>query len=156
MKEILIAIFLPQLILIPFLLIFRKRKKVEGGVVEPADDDMFIDGAEDPVLAILKSCFADLKRQGARGHGPWISALLDGPDMFAIGNDSRGRVTVEKGWTGAGADVALLAVRWTIRDILSAPKSYDKDGREMPRRIVNLDALRKAEAELEELLGEWD
>jgi len=138
--------------------IVRKRKErtreAEYAAMREEYDSRIADG--DKVREILKNCFLDLKRQGARGYGPWIAALLDGPDMFFVERDERGRVKVEKEWTGAGADMALEAVRRTIREIAAAPVSYDRDGNEMPRRVVSLGVLNQAKADLEDILGEWD
>lgn len=99
---------------------------------------------------IIYSCHRDLNKQRVAAYGPWISSLLDGP-MF-IKYDERGRIKVETVAKTISPDVALTAIRRTIEEIVSAPVSYDKDGNEMPHRVVNLDGLRRAEAELEKMM----
>lgn len=103
------------------------------------------------VQRILKRCMNDLTRQKAAGFGPWIPSLMDGGYNFQILYDSRGRVRVERQHRDVDPRVALTAVRRTLEDLLSAPVSYDKDGREMPRRRLDLETLLLAERELLEM-----
>lgn len=109
---------------------------------------------DERVIQIVKGAYLDLKRQRAGSHGPWLESLLDGP--LYLQYDERGRVQVRALTKSISPGVALSAITMTIQDILSAPISYDKDGREMPRRMFNLDGLHKAEAELMEMMGEGE
>ena len=91
MKEILFAIFAPQLLLIPIVFAVRRSRSGEAGQVGEAEDR----GAE--VLSVVYRAYASLRSQGAAGYGPWLSSVI-----------SHG---------GGDASVALTAVRWTIRDL---------------------------------------
>lgn len=107
------------------------------------------------VRDILKDAYIDLKRQRAVAHGPWLASLLEG-DLYVSGHGNRGRVFVDADVMDIEPSVALTAIQWTIRDILSVPISYDKDGMEMPHRMFNLDKLHQAENELMEMMGEGE
>lgn len=109
---------------------------------------------DDRVIQIVKGAYLDLKRQRADARGPWLESLLVGP--LYIQYDEMGRTQVNVQTKPIAPGVALSAITMTIQDILSAPISYDKDGREMPRREFNLDGLHKAEAELMEMMGEGE
>lgn len=113
-------------------------------------------GAYDPeqVREILTGAMRSLQSQRAAGYGPWISGCLDGgPCIYVTNIDVRGRVHVERDFTFCRPAVALEAVRRTIRDILSVPASYDKDGREMPRRTFDLSGLMEAAERLEGMVA---
>ncbi len=109
---------------------------------------------DDRVSRIVKTAYLDLKRQRAGSHGPWLESLLDGP--LYLQYDERGGIQVRALTKSISPGVALSAITMTIQEILSAPISYDKDGREMPRRVFNLDGLHKAEEELMEMMGEGE
>ena len=109
---------------------------------------------DDRVIQIVKGAYLDLKRQRAGSRSPWLESLLDGP--LYIQYDEKGRVQVRALPKPIAPGVALSAITMTIQDILSAPISYDKDGREMPRRVFNLDGLNKAKEELMEMMGEGE
>ena len=125
-------------------------RKVAPEIAENGDLGDFPEPDEDRVHEIVKAAYLDLKRQRAVSHGPWLAALLDGgAGFFFTGTvDKWGRARAEQEWRRVEPAVALTAVRWTIRELLAAPVSYDKDGNEMPRRTFNLDVLRRAESEL--------
>ena len=91
------------------------------------------------ILAVdaLKRAYAALKRQKGAGYGPWIAACL---------KRAEGGQVVEP-------SAALMAVRWTLRELESAPVSYDTDGNEIPRRWFDTTALEMAARELEGLAG---
>ena len=95
----------------------------------PAPDD-------DPVRSVVENALKDLKRQRAAGYGPWLSSLLDGGSSFYFDGapDRWGRVRVVREWRGVGPEMALSAVRFTIRDLMGSRFS--------------LDGLRRAEREL--------
>lgn len=95
------------------------------------------------VHEIIKAAYLDLEKQRARAYGPWLSALLDGgPGFYFTGTvDQRGRERAEREWRRVEPAVALTAIRFTIRDLAGSR--------------FNLDGLRRAEAELEQM-GEGD
>lgn len=128
-------------------------RKSATQMAENADLNDFPEQEEDRVHDIVKAAYIDLKRQRAVSHGPWLAALLDGgAGPFFTGTvDKWGRWQAAQEWRRVEPAVALTAVRWTIRELLAAPVSYDKDGNEMPRREFDLSVLRRAETELEEM-----
>lgn len=151
MNEIL---YFPVSVAIAFLLHYllnRGGKKKDTAAVEESLAEL---EQSVRVHEIIASCHRDLREQGARGYGPWLSAFLDGDDLYISGYGYRGRPIVEVTRKGVEPSVALTAIRWTIRDILSAPVLYDKDGKEIPRRVCNLEKLHEAETELMEMTGE--
>lgn len=89
------------------------------------------------ILAVdaLKRAEMSLRKQKGAGYGPWIAACL---------KRAEGGQVVEP-------SVALMAVRWTLRELEAAPVSYDKDGNEMYRREFDTTALEMAARELEGL-----
>lgn len=109
---------------------------------------------DDRVIQIVKGAYLDIKRQRADAHSPWLESLLDGP--LYIQYDDRGRIQVKTLTKPITPGVALSAVQMTIKDVLSAPISYNKDGVEMPRRPFNFDGLNKAKGELMEMMGEGE
>lgn len=117
-----------------------KAHELDGGGAVDDESVTALPSYDDRVLAILKECRLDLTRQGACGFGPWISSLLDGSPRMWVTERTERFVRVEREWTGASPSVALTAVEWTIRDLAG--------------RRFSLDALYKARAELEEILGE--
>lgn len=137
MKEILIAILLPNLLALPlyFLLKKHERKGRRGvparvpGNDDDADDDIMEDD-EICVFEILRRVHLDMVRQHMCGHGPWVAAALE----HRCGDPA----------------VALTAVRWTMRELLERPTDADLPG--LAFRF-DLDALRGAEAELEKITG---
>ena len=135
------------------------RKKTDHGIApetaENSDLGDFPTQDDDRVHGILKDAYLDLKRQRAVAHGPWLASLLEG-DLYVSGHGNRGRVFVDADVMDIEPSVALTAIQWTIRDILSVPISYDKDGMEMPHRMFNLDKLHQAENELMEMMGEGE
>jgi hypothetical protein len=118
----------------------RKAHEEYGGGAVADDSVVALPSYDDRVLAILKECRLDLTHQGACGFGPWLSSLLDGSPRVWITERTERGVRAEREWTGASPSVALTAVEWTIRELTG-------------RRFC-LDALYKARAELEEILGE--
>lgn len=92
-------------------------------------------GARILAVEALKRAEMSLRKQRGAGYGPWMSACL------------------ERAQKGLPVDpsVALTAVRWTLRELESAPVSYDKDGNEMYRREFDTTALEMAARELEGL-----
>lgn len=124
-----------------FVLLLKARYKKEqdrlaSAIAEEDAEEEERSEEEQKILAILKASFRSISIQKGAGYGPWLSSLI------------------ERG--GAEPDIALKAIQWTIRDILSAPISYDKDGREMPRRTFDLGGLYRAEAELMRIMGEGE
>lgn len=83
------------------------------------------------VLTILRAALKSLDIQHCGGYGPWLPALI------------------EKGDGDPGA--ALLAVRWTIRDIMNRPSDCDAPHSRGPH--YDLGGLVRAERALEELTG---
>ena len=164
MYEILISWIIAAVVTIPIVIVHKcASKKARARATERArksrereEDEMARQmaayesekekGAK--VLAILKSCYLDLKKQRAAAFQPWISALLDRAGEYYIEKDERGRVLVGRYAERIEPALALEAVRRTIRDLCNVPASYDKDGNEMPRRTPNLEALLRAESDL--------
>lgn len=144
---------LAWVIVIPIAKFVSNRRKAKQDA-ENAEMGDFYGLDDDRVIQIVKGAYLDLKRQRADARSPWLESLLEGP--LYILYDDRGRTQVKVLNKPIAPGVALSAIVMTIRDILSAPISYDKDGREMPRRVFNLDALNKAKAELMEMMGEGE
>ena len=111
----------------------KARQSAENAEISdfPALDDI-------RVHEIIKAAYLDLERQRARAYGPWLSALLDGgPGFYFTGTvDQRGRERARE-WRRVEPAVALTAIRFTIRDLAGSR--------------FNLDGLRRAEAELEQM-----
>lgn len=143
MKEILLAILIPQILLIPIYFAIRKGGKRD---VEKEGGGSMVD--TEKVFTIIKECFLDLKRQHASGFGPWLSTFLDGGDLFISGYSNRGRPIVDVVRREIDPSAALIAVQWTIRDLQNLPIG---DGVEYVKGVgfrFNLDVLLRAEEEL--------
>lgn len=151
-KEFLAGFFAWLAFIVPVCIHLMSKRMREDGeynkVVERVKEREVV---STKVQRILKRCMDDLTRQNAAAFGPWIPSLMDGGNNFYISYDSRGRVHVERQHRDVPPSVALTAVKRTIEDLLSAPLSYDKDGREMPRRRLDLGTLLLAERELLEM-----
>ena len=134
MKEILLAILLPQLFILPLLLALRSAKKDNGGETKP-DENKKEPDEEGRVFEILRRVYLELNRQHAASRGPWISSAL----AHKCGDPA----------------IALNAVRFTIRDLQQFPigdgVEYVKGLNFMAR--LNMNPLRKAEEELLEMMG---
>ena len=106
---------------------------------ENADLSDFCGPDDIRVHEIIKAAYLDLKRQRAGTHGPWLSALLDGgPEFYFMGAvDQWGRDRTERKWRRVEPAVALTAIRLTMQELAG--------GR------FDLDALRRAESELESM-----
>lgn len=89
------------------------------------------------VREIVLTCARDLRMQRAAGYGPWLSALIDGP--VCIEHDERGRVHVATLAEPVAPGVALEAVKRTAGELAGSR--------------FRLDALRRAERELEKIMG---
>lgn len=121
MKEILIAILIPQLFILTILLIIRSSKKDEA--VKTTDEE---DGGR--VFEILHQVFLDMNRQHMAAVGPWISSAIE----HRCGDPS----------------IALTAIRFTLRDVQNLPIGDGVTYVEGVRFRFNLDALKNAEKEL--------
>lgn len=103
--------------------ILNRNKKEEGA---PAAN---VDGAR--VFEILRLAYLDLKEQKGAGYGPWLSAALE----RRCGDP----------------DVALTAVRWTLRDIQNLPVGEGVGYVPGLKFRFDLSALEAAARELEEM-----
>lgn len=128
-----------------------RKAKEEAEYIRMLNDDADKSVVFERVNDIMLRCHIDLERQHATAYGPWITSLLDGGNDFSMYLDSRGGVRVERQHRNISPKVAITAVRMTIKDILETPLSYDKDGREMPHRVIDLGTLYAAERELLEM-----
>ena len=83
--------------------------------------------ADGRVQQIVRAAYLDLKKQGVSGCGPWLSSLLEtSAGTWCVGKTNKGQSVVVTEPMSVRADVALTAVRWTIREL--AGSRYDLTG----------------------------
>lgn len=126
MKEILIAILIPQIILLPFYFAIRKgRRKREDDI--PKNDEMNMDMAD--VLNLIRGVYKSLSKQNARGYGLWLTTCIR---KIQAGED-------------VPIGTVLIALKWT-RDELRGP---------YVSRHYDLGEIGRAILALEVAMGEW-
>ena len=119
MIEILAAVAICTPIAWPMIREWRRADQQKKTAEEDAQGtDITAETYDERVREILTACMCDLRAQHASGFGPWIPACLDGANTLDIVDiDARGRIKVERPWTGCSPAVALTAVKWTLKEL---------------------------------------
>lgn len=126
MKEILIAILIPQIILLPFYFAIRKgRRKREDDVL--SNDGVAMDMVD--VLGLVRVAYDSLIQQKAKGYGPWLTTCIR---KIQAGED-----------VPIGA--VLIALKWTRDELNGLNVSRHYDLGEIGRSILALEVA----------MGEW-
>lgn len=125
MKEILLAIIIPQLFLVTVYYAIHRSKRAAGQGSRQGSADSA------RVFEILRLVYLDMNRQHVAAVGPWISSALE----HRCGDPA----------------VALTAVRWTLRDLQKTPTGEGVGYVPGLEFRFDLSGLLAAERELEEM-----